>query len=110
MGDVGNPLTDAQMEALAGTDILLALAGGPPTIELEDLNNIIQQIKPKVVIPMHYRTSGPRFFMLPETDFTGSYPENNVVWSDSTEVEFNKESLPEDTRILVLKPTLFKDE
>lgn len=32
MGDVGNGLTDAQIEALAGTEILLALVGGPPTI------------------------------------------------------------------------------
>ncbi len=110
MGDVGNPLTPAQLDALAGTDILLALAGGPPTIELEDLGNVIEIIKPKVVIPMHYRIPGPRFFMLPVTDFTASYPEAMVEWSGSTEVEFTKDSLPSETRILVLKPTLFKDE
>ncbi len=110
MGDVGNPLTEAQMEALAGTDILLALTGGPPTIELEDLENVIERIKPKVVIPMHYRIPGPRFFMLPVTDFTKSYADEKVVWSDSSEVEFTNESLPEDTLIVVLKPSLFRNE
>jgi L-ascorbate metabolism protein UlaG (beta-lactamase superfamily) len=110
MGDVGNPLTEAQMEALTGTDILLALTGGPPTIELEDLNTIIERIKPKAVIPMHYRIPGPRFFMLPVTDFTGYYADNSIVWSDSTEVDFSKESLPDDTRIVVLKPSLFRYE
>ena len=37
---------------------------------------------------MHYRIPGPRFFMLPVTDFAGSYADEKVVWSDSTEVEF----------------------
>ncbi len=110
MGDVGNPLTEKQMDALAGTDILLALVGGPPTIELDDLNEVIKRIKPKVIIPMHYRIPGPRFFMLPVTEFTGYYPEKSVAWSESSEVEFSQDSLPEETRILVLKPTLFRDE
>lgn len=110
MGDVGNPLTPAQLEALAGTDILLALTGGPPTIELADLSNVIEKIKPKVVIPMHYRIPGPRFFMLPVTDFTVAYPTSRVEWSDSSEVAFTRDSLPAETRILILKPTLYKDE
>ncbi len=109
MGDVGNPLTEAQMDALAGTDILLALTGGPPTIELQDLHPVIEYIKPKVVIPMHYRIPGPRFFMLPVTEFTANYPDSMIEWSESTEVEFTKESLPNETRIVVLKPTLFRD-
>jgi L-ascorbate metabolism protein UlaG (beta-lactamase superfamily) len=110
MGDIGNPLTEAQMAALSGTDILLALTGGPPTIELEDLKQVIETIKPKVVIPMHYRIPGPRFFMLPVTDFTSYYPDTMIEWLDSTEVELTKADLPEETRILVLKPTLVTDE
>lgn len=108
MGDVGNSLTTEQMEALAGTDILLALVGGPPTIELPDLHDVIAYVKPKVVIPMHYKIPGPRFFMLPVTDFTAHYPEALVDWLDSAEVEFSKESLPDKTRIVVLQPTLFR--
>ena len=70
MGDVGNPLTDRQMAALAGTDVLLALAVGPPTIELDDLWDVIQSVKPRVVIPMHYRIPGVSFFMLPVTELS----------------------------------------
>ena len=110
MGDVGNPLTDAQTAALAGTDILLALVGGPPTIELADLHRVIDRIKPKVVIPMHYRIPGPRFFMLPVTDFTSYYPDTMIDWLDSAEAEFSKGSLPDETRIVVLQPTLFRNE
>jgi L-ascorbate metabolism protein UlaG (beta-lactamase superfamily) len=110
LGDVGNPLTEAQMGALAGTDILLALTGGPPTIELQDLSAVIERVRPRVVIPMHYRIPGPRFHMLPVTDFTAGYPDEMVIWSDSNYVEFSADSLPEATRIVVLQPTLFRDE
>ena len=110
MGDVGNALTDEQMVALAGTDVLLALTGGHPTIALNDLHDVIERIKPKVVIPMHYRIPGPRFFMLPVTDFTSHYPDTTVNWLEETFVDLSKETLPDETQIVVLKPTLYRNE
>lgn len=110
MGDVGNPLTDSQIEALAGTDILLALAGGHPTIDLNDLQIVIEAIKPKVVIPMHYQIPGPRFFMLPVTELTGKYPPSMIEWVEGSDISFSKKSLPNEPRIFVLKPTLFREE
>lgn len=109
MGDVGNPLTQAQLAALAGTDILLALAGGHPTIALADLHAVIAAIQPKVVIPMHYRIPGPRFPMRPVTDFTGRYPAEAVDWPDSSEIELSREALPAETRIIVLRPALAQE-
>lgn len=106
MGDVGDFLTKEQMAALAGTDVLLALAGGPPTIELDELHKVIQAVKPRVVIPMHYRIPGPKFFMLPVTAFTCYFPDESVEWFESSEVELSRDSLPEENRIYVLKPTL----
>ena len=90
MGDAGNPLTETQMTALAGADVLLALAGGPPTIELDDLYQVIQTVKPRLVIPMHYRIPGPKFFMLPVTDFAGYFPKESVTWSESSEIEIDR--------------------
>lgn len=109
MGDVGNPLNDRQLKALEGTDVLLALAGGPPTIELADLQTVIARIKPKVVIPMHYRIAGPRFFMLPVTEFTGLFDAEIVSWPESNALELSKETLPKETRVVVLQPTLCRD-
>ncbi len=110
MGDAGNALTDAQMEALAGTDILFALAGGYPTIDLGDLHALIKAVKPKIVIPMHFRIPGPRFNMLPVTVFTSEYEDSVIDWVDGTEIEVSKATLPDETRIMVLKPTLYREE
>jgi L-ascorbate metabolism protein UlaG (beta-lactamase superfamily) len=106
MGDVGNFLTDDQMVALRGTDVLLALAGGPPTIELDDLFKVIQTVKPRVIIPMHYRIPGPKFFMLPVTELTSYFPEDSVEWMQDSQLEISKDTLPEEPRVFVLKPSL----
>src|SRR5919106_1507768 len=77
MGDLGNPLTDEQLARLRGkVDILLALTGGPPTIELEDLDRAIEEIKPSVVIPMHYLIPKLKLDILPLEAFTSRYPED----------------------------------
>ena len=110
MGDVGNPLTEAQIADLEGTDVLLALTGGHPTIDLSDLKKVIDAVKPKVVIPMHYRIPGPRFFMLPISEFISMFSAESVTMVGSNEIEFSKVSLPNDTQVYVLDPTLFRIE
>jgi L-ascorbate metabolism protein UlaG (beta-lactamase superfamily) len=110
LGDVGNPLTAAQLDALVGTDLMFVLTGGHPTIELSDLHTVIETVRPKLVIPMHYRIPGPRFPMLPVTDFTDHYSAEQVTWSASAEIEISAETLPEEMHIVVLKPTYFRED
>jgi L-ascorbate metabolism protein UlaG (beta-lactamase superfamily) len=106
MGDVGNPLTAEQLEALANTDVLFALAGGPPTIDIDDLYRAIETIQPRVVIPMHYQLPGTRLKMLPVTELTNRFAPEATVWVDGPEVELSRDTLPSDLRIFVLKSSL----
>ena len=106
MGDVGNPLSENQLDALAGIDVLLALAGGPPTIELEDLEHVLKAIKPKVVVPMHFRIAGPKFFMLPVSVFTDRYPPERVQRLETSEIELSCGTLPDEMQIYVLEPAI----
>lgn len=105
MGDVGNRLTAAQIDALRGADVLLALAGGHPTIDLADLKHVISEIRPKIVIPMHYRISGPRFFMLPLSEFTSQFDSATIVHQQRNSVTLAADSLPTAMQIIVLNPT-----
>lgn len=107
LGDLGNPLTGEQLERLRGrVDVLLALAGGPPTIELDDLDRAIEEIGPRVIIPMHYQI--PRLTLdggiLPVEAFTSRFPEEIVVHVGEPEVEIKPDTLPEDRRVYVLEP------
>ena len=49
MGDTGRGLTGEEIERLSGLDCLLIPVGG------QQAKTIVAQIKPKVVVPMHYR-------------------------------------------------------
>jgi L-ascorbate metabolism protein UlaG (beta-lactamase superfamily) len=105
LGDLGNPLTEEQLGLLRGNvDVLLALTGGPPTIELEDLARAIEEIEPRVVIPMHYRIPKLRLDILPLEAFISRYPEETIFRVESTEVEFSPDTLPRTLRVYVLEP------
>lgn len=105
MGDAGNRLTDTQLKALQGTEILFALAGGPPTIDIDDLIDAINVIQPRVIIPMHYDIPGLTGNIFPVNVLTDRFPSDAVLWLDSTEVELSRATLPAQQQIVVLKPT-----
>ena len=103
MGDVGNPLTDAQQAFFDDTDILLALAGGYLTLELPDLMEMIHRVRPKLVIPMHFRTLTyrPRNTMWIES-FLNHFKDEDVDFAFGHTVDVSKEDIPERTRVLVM--------
>jgi L-ascorbate metabolism protein UlaG (beta-lactamase superfamily) len=103
MGDVGNPLTDAQQAFFEGTDVLFALAGGYLTLELPDLMEMIHRTRPKLVIPMHFRTLTykPRNTMWIES-FLSHFKEEDVDFAFGATHHLKKEDLPDRTRVLVM--------
>lgn len=55
LGDFGQKeLTSEQLEKLKKIDILMIPVGGIYTISAKEAKNIIETLKPKIVIPMHY--------------------------------------------------------
>lgn len=56
MGDFGQEkFEDHQLEEIGDVDILMVPVGGVYTIDYKEAVNIIGQIEPKMVIPMHYK-------------------------------------------------------
>jgi len=56
MGDFGQgKLEDKQVEEIGDIDILMVPVGGVFTIDYEGAVNVIRQIEPKMIIPMHYK-------------------------------------------------------
>lgn len=58
LGDLGHILSAKQLEKLEGTDILLIPVGGKYTINAAKAVEVISQIEPRIVIPMHYKVPG----------------------------------------------------
>ena len=56
LGDLGHSLTDELKNALQNTDILLIPVGGFYTIDGVQAAQIVRELRPKIAIPMHYKT------------------------------------------------------
>jgi L-ascorbate metabolism protein UlaG (beta-lactamase superfamily) len=56
LGDLGHLLTDAQQEEISDVDILFVPVGGKHTINASQAAEVISQVEPRVIIPMHYAT------------------------------------------------------
>ena len=103
MGDIGNPLTEAQIAFFDGVDLLLALAGGSPTIALDDLKVVIDILKPPLVVPMHFRTLRYKLRnILWIQSFLNYYADSDIDFVSDSEVKLTRDSLPNRTRVLVL--------
>jgi L-ascorbate metabolism protein UlaG (beta-lactamase superfamily) len=58
LGDLGKTLTVAQIEALKDPDVLLVPVGGNCTIGPAEVAEVVSQLEPKVIVPMHYAVPG----------------------------------------------------
>lgn len=76
LGDLGHKLDERQLSQLTDLDVIFLPVGGGYTIDGELGRVVANQLNPKVVIPMHYRTRalGPFGFKFKRVeDFTKKY-------------------------------------
>ncbi len=104
LGDLGHRLDDKRVAEIGRVDILLIPVGGFFTIDAKAATEVCNQLKPRVIIPMHYRTEKS----FPEISGVDEFikGKNNVTQQDSSEVEFKAGELPATAQIIVLEPAL----
>ncbi len=69
LGDLGHTLDEEQITKLEGVDILLIPVGGVYTVGAREAVEIINQIEPRIVIPMHYKIPGLKLDIDPVDKF-----------------------------------------
>jgi L-ascorbate metabolism protein UlaG (beta-lactamase superfamily) len=104
LGDLGHTLSEKELNEIGQVDILLTPVGGFFTIDSNEATRVVEQIKPKVVIPMHFKTEKCAFPIAPVEDFLKGKP--SLKRLKSSEVSFEKNSLPQKMEILVLEHAL----
>lgn len=106
LGDLGHKLSDGQLEEVNGVDILFIPVGGVYTIGPKAAVEVVEQIQPSLVIPMHFKTErhaqeafakvfGVRSF-LEEIGAEGVEPQDKIKIA-------NREQIPEEREIVLLK-------
>ena len=104
LGDLGHLLDDKQVSEIGSVDILFIPVGGYYTIDAKAATQVCNQLKPRVIIPMHYKTEKGIPNIVGVDEFIKG--KNNVTRQDSSEVEFKAGKLPASTQIMVLKSAL----
>lgn len=101
-GDLGHALDDAKMKELGQIDVALIPVGGTFTVDAKGASDIIKKIKPKIVIPMHFKTPKVRL----DIDEVDTFLEDkeNVERLRVSEIEIKPNMLSsKETLIIVLK-------
>ena len=103
-GDLGHVLSEEQVKTIGKVDVLMIPVGGFFTIDAKTATKVGEQLKPKVIIPMHYKTDKLDFPITGVDDFIKG--KSNVTRSNDNEIELKAGKLPANAQIVVLKPSL----
>jgi len=104
LGDLGHVLSPEQVTEIGAVDILFVPVGGFFTIDAPVASQVCDQLKPKIVIPMHFKTPKCAYPIAGVEDFLKG--KKNVRKIGSSEVEFERGKLPAVTEIVLLQPAL----
>ncbi|MBN1585003.1 MBL fold metallo-hydrolase [Candidatus Uhrbacteria bacterium] len=103
LGDLVHPIDEKQCKDFHEIDILFVPVGGNGVLNAKQAADLVGQLEPRVIIPMHYRTGN----FLPECD--GVEPFLKAMGSGDIEpisrLKITGKELPqEEMRIVVLEP------
>ena len=102
LGDLGHVLSPLQVTEIGAVDVLFVPVGGFFTIEATVANQVCGQLKPKIAIPMHFKTPKCAYPIASVDGFLKGRKDVRKV--AGSEVEFEREKLPTATEIVVLQP------
>lgn len=99
LGDLGHTLIQKQIEKIGRVDILFIPVGGYYTINSNEAVQVITQLKPKYLIPMHYKTDYIGFPISTVNDFLKHYSSCPV----KQELSVTADSMPADLQVVLLE-------
>ncbi len=104
LGDLGHVPTEQQVKQIGPVDLLLMPIGGVYTIDPPQATLTAQQLNPRVIIPMHFKTPRCGFPLAIVEEFTKG--KSSVKNLGASEWEIKRENLPPTSEIIVLQPAL----
>jgi L-ascorbate metabolism protein UlaG (beta-lactamase superfamily) len=104
LGDFGQKeITDEQMEKIGEVDVLMVPVGGNYTIGPKEAIKILEQLEPKITIPMHYALPGLKIKLESVDKFLKSLGIKSI--QPQKKLSIKKEGLSsEEAKIILLEP------
>jgi L-ascorbate metabolism protein UlaG (beta-lactamase superfamily) len=107
LGNIGHLLTPEQIKVLQHVDVMMTPIDAMTNLGFEDIIKVVEQVKPPIVIPMHYDVA--RQAELFATFAQAHYPVKQINGSQLT---LNRGMLPKSTEVYVMahpRPSTFGD-
>jgi L-ascorbate metabolism protein UlaG (beta-lactamase superfamily) len=104
LGDFGQKeLSEKQIEEIGGVDVLMIPVGGVYTISSKEAIKILEQLEPKITIPMHYALPKLKIKLEPVEKFLKSLGIKSLT--PEKKLLIKKEDLsPGEAKIVLLEP------
>jgi len=97
LGDLGHDLDEESVEKIGQVDILFIPIGGTFTVDDKLAWNLVKKIKPRIIVPMHYKIGGLSLPIASVDAFleASDYAINHV----GNEIDIEKEDLPDEPEV-----------
>jgi L-ascorbate metabolism protein UlaG (beta-lactamase superfamily) len=102
LGDLGHALAADMLEAIGNIDVLLVPVGGGNTLEAAAAAEVVRQVDPRVVIPMHYALPALKTELAPVERFLKEMGVPEAAPQPRLTVQ--PSSTESETRVVVLEP------
>jgi L-ascorbate metabolism protein UlaG (beta-lactamase superfamily) len=101
LGSLGHTLSAPQIEALGDVDVLMVPVGGNTSLTATKATEVISQLEPKVVIPMHYGTGREQVTL----DTLDKFMKEMGLkeWEARDKLSLRSSDLGETTQVMVLE-------
>lgn len=101
LGDLSRLLSQAQVESMPDIDVLMVPVGGGGALDADKAGEVISQLEPRIVIPMHYRTPYINLPLDPLSKFLKEMGAAEHAPQES--LKLTAAGLPEETQVVVLE-------
>lgn len=104
LGDLGHKLSESQVEKIGSVDVLMVGVGGVTALEIDEVMELIKDLQPSFVIPMHYRVEGMPSLWSGKHTLQEFLDKNKflVAGEPVHKIKVDEASLPEDTQVLIM--------
>ncbi|HKP51534.1 MAG TPA: MBL fold metallo-hydrolase [Chloroflexia bacterium] len=105
LGSLGHTLNSQQVEAIGDVDVLLVPIGENTTLTTTKAIEVITQIEPKIVVPMHYEKSANGNGGGGDADALAKFAKEMGLkdWQVQDKLSVKGSDLPETTHVVVLE-------
>jgi len=104
MGDLGHTLEKGTLKEIGQVDVILLPVGGFYTIDASEATRVIDDLKPSIVIPMHFKTDKCDFPIASVDEFVAD--KKGVKKAKTSEIVVSKSTIPTEQEIIVMEYAL----